>query len=162
MVNLNITKGQLISICLFGVFNFFLKPNENKSTWGIIVVKSNSFVPFLEEIDDLKNHFEINWPLAGRQKPFLFKFTYKERKTKTSHFQINYTNLLSATHKVMHYFGMITWPSWKRYILKYSRFLRVQLLGLPKNACYYWQTLNQRKKYSSIVLFLYSGMESIK
>ena len=53
----------------------------------------------------------------------------------------------------MHYFGMITWPSWKRYILKYSRFLRVQLLGLPKNAYYYWQP---EEKYSSIVfLFLF-------
>ena len=31
---------------------FPLKTNKNKSTWGIIVVKSNSFVRFLEEIDD--------------------------------------------------------------------------------------------------------------
>ena len=36
------------------------KTNENKSTRGIIVVKSNLFVRFLEEIDDPKNHFEIN------------------------------------------------------------------------------------------------------
>ena len=41
-------KGQLISKCLFGVFNFFQKMNENKSTCDIIV-KSNSFVHFLEE-----------------------------------------------------------------------------------------------------------------
>ena len=33
----------------FGVFNFFQKMNENKSTWGIIVVKSNLIVRFLEE-----------------------------------------------------------------------------------------------------------------
>ena len=32
-------KGKLISKCLFGVFNFFQKTNENKSTWGFIVVK---------------------------------------------------------------------------------------------------------------------------
>ena len=32
-------KGQLISECLFGVFNFFQKMNKNKSTWGIIVVR---------------------------------------------------------------------------------------------------------------------------
>ena len=44
-----IVKGQLISKCLFGVFNFFQKTNENKSTGDIIVVKSNSFVRFLEE-----------------------------------------------------------------------------------------------------------------
>ena len=49
-----ITKGQIISKYLFGVFSFFQKTNENKWTWGIIVVKSNSFVRFLEEIDDSK------------------------------------------------------------------------------------------------------------
>ena len=51
------TKGQLISKCLFSVFNFFQKMNENKSTLGIIVVKSNLFVRFLEEIDDSKKPF---------------------------------------------------------------------------------------------------------
>ena len=56
-------KGQLISKRFFEVVDFLQKTNENKSTWGIIVVKSNSFVRFLEEIDDPKNHFEINWPL---------------------------------------------------------------------------------------------------
>ena len=34
-----VAKGQLISKCLFGVFNFLQKTNENKSTWGFIVVK---------------------------------------------------------------------------------------------------------------------------
>ena len=48
-------KGQLISKCLFGAFNFSQKTNENKSTWGIIVVKLNSFFYFLEEIDDPQN-----------------------------------------------------------------------------------------------------------
>ena len=52
-----VSKGQLISKCLFGVFNFLQKTNENKSTWGIIIVKSNLFVCFLEEIDDLKKTF---------------------------------------------------------------------------------------------------------
>ena len=52
-----ITKGQLISKCLFGVFTFFQKTNENKSTWGSILVKSNSFLHFLEEIDDPKKPF---------------------------------------------------------------------------------------------------------
>ena len=32
-------KGHLISKCLFGVFNFLQKTNENKSIWGFIVVK---------------------------------------------------------------------------------------------------------------------------
>ena len=33
------SKGQIISKCLFGAFNFLQKMNENKSTWGFIVVK---------------------------------------------------------------------------------------------------------------------------
>ena len=57
------TKGQLISKCLFGVFRFFQKTNENKSTWffwGNISLKNHfDFVwP--------KIHFEINWPLEAR------------------------------------------------------------------------------------------------
>ena len=48
----------------FWVVDFLQKTNENKFTWGLIVVKLNSFVCFLEEIDDPKNHFENNWPLA--------------------------------------------------------------------------------------------------
>ena len=49
---------------VFGVFGFLQKTNENKSNWGIIVVKANSFVRFfLEEIEDIKNPFEIIWPL---------------------------------------------------------------------------------------------------
>ena len=58
-------KGQLILKWFLGVVDFLQKPtNEKKSTWGIIVVKSNSFVRFLEEINDPKNHLEINRPLA--------------------------------------------------------------------------------------------------
>ena len=50
-------KGQLILKWFFGVVDFLQKRNENKSTWGIIVVKLNSFVRFLEEIDDPKKPF---------------------------------------------------------------------------------------------------------
>ena len=67
------TKGQLISKGLFGVFNFFQKKkNENKSTWGIIVVRSNSFVRFLEEFTAWQFAFELNWPLAQEKSPFSF------------------------------------------------------------------------------------------
>ena len=38
--------------------------NENKSTWVIMVVKSNSFVHFLEEFTVWQFAFEINWPLV--------------------------------------------------------------------------------------------------
>ena len=52
-------KGQLISKCLLDVFNFLQKTNENKSTWGLIIVKKNSFVCFLEEMATWKNHFDF-------------------------------------------------------------------------------------------------------
>ena len=58
------TKGQIISKWFFGDFDFLQKTNKNKSTWGIIVVKLNSFVCSLEEIEDTKKHFEIIWPLT--------------------------------------------------------------------------------------------------
>ena len=56
----NAVKGQLISKCLFGVFKFFQKMNENNSTGGTIVVRSDFFVGFLEESKIPKRHFEIN------------------------------------------------------------------------------------------------------
>ena len=59
------SKGQLILKWFFGVIDFLQKTNENKLTWGIIVVKSNLFVRFLEEIDVPKNNFEISWPLVA-------------------------------------------------------------------------------------------------
>ena len=59
-------KGQLISKCLFCVFNFFQKTNENKSTWGVIVVKLNSFLRFLEEFTAWQFAFEFYWPLEAR------------------------------------------------------------------------------------------------
>ena len=71
-------KGQLISKRLFGVVDFLQKTNENKSFWGIIVVKSNSFVCFLEEMDDQKKHFEINWPLVFWQGSIHFDLYYQE------------------------------------------------------------------------------------
>ena len=52
---------------VFGIVDFIQKTNENKLTLGIIVVKLNSFVRFLEEIDAPKNHFEIKWPLNSNE-----------------------------------------------------------------------------------------------
>ena len=40
-----------LKVKLFGVlkvFDFFQKTNENKLTWGTIVLKLNSFIDFLE------------------------------------------------------------------------------------------------------------------
>ena len=67
-------KGQLVSKCLFGVFNFFQKTNENKSTWGFIAVKLNSFIRFLEETSAWKNHFEFVWPLEKAFKIRKYKY----------------------------------------------------------------------------------------
>ena len=70
------SKGHLIWKCLFGVFKFFQNMNENKSTWGIIVVKSIFFVRFfLEELRIPKSPFEINWPLVAsflKSRPHLY------------------------------------------------------------------------------------------
>ena len=49
-------KGQLIWKWFFEVVDFLQKTNENNS---------HTFVRFLEEIDDPKNHFEINLPLGA-------------------------------------------------------------------------------------------------
>ena len=57
------SKGQLISKWFFGVVDFLQKTNENKSTWGIIVVKSNLFVRFSEETSVWKKYFDFVWPL---------------------------------------------------------------------------------------------------
>ena len=67
-------KGQLISKCLFGVFNSPKKTNENNLTWGTIVVKSNFFVHFLGELKIPKRHFEINWPLESYDCLLLWAF----------------------------------------------------------------------------------------
>ena len=56
-------KGQLISKCLFVVFNFFQKTTENKSTWGTTVLKLNLFI--LEETSAWKNQFDFVWPLVA-------------------------------------------------------------------------------------------------
>ena len=41
--------------------------NENKSIWGFIVVKSNSFVRILEEALAWKKYFDFVWPLVNDQ-----------------------------------------------------------------------------------------------
>ena len=57
-------KGQLISKCLFGVFNFFQETNENKSHSSKNEFKTNSFIHSLEEFTAWQFAFEIIWPLA--------------------------------------------------------------------------------------------------
>ena len=56
---MNACKGQLILKWFYGVVDFLQKPNENKSTLGIIVVKLNSFVHFLEETSAWKKSFRL-------------------------------------------------------------------------------------------------------
>ena len=53
------SKGQLILKCLFGVFNFSQKNEQNKLSSGIIVVKSNSFSHILEEFTARQFAFEF-------------------------------------------------------------------------------------------------------
>ena len=66
-------KGQLISKWFFEMVDFLQKTNKTIR----LLVKMNSFVRFLEEIDDPINHFEINLPL------YIFKVhIYFEKATK--------------------------------------------------------------------------------
>ena len=58
---LGFSKGQIISECLFGVFNFFQKTNENKSHSS----KGEFIRCFLEEFAAWQFVFEINWPLQS-------------------------------------------------------------------------------------------------
>ena len=58
----------------FWRFEFFQITNENNLTWGIIVVKSNFFVRFLEEFKTQIRHFEINWPLILQRTNLLTSF----------------------------------------------------------------------------------------
>ena len=44
--------------------SYMFSKNKNNSTWCIIVVKSNFFVSFLEELNTHIRHFEINRPLV--------------------------------------------------------------------------------------------------
>ena len=65
--NASCAKGQVISKGFFGVFNFFQKKRTKTCR---IVVKTNSFIRFFEEIDDPQNHFEINLPLVAHLRIF--------------------------------------------------------------------------------------------
>ena len=59
------TKGELISKCLFDIFNSS-KNQTKKSTWILWYLMSCRivYVRFLEELKTPKRHFEINWPLS--------------------------------------------------------------------------------------------------
>ena len=64
----NISKGQLISKCLLGVFKSFKKKRTETFQLDVltIVVGSNFFVHFLEELKIPKRHFEIKLPLPEK------------------------------------------------------------------------------------------------
>ena len=62
-------KAKLFGVLLvhwfrnvFSVFDFFQKTNENKLTWGTSVLKSNSFICFLEESSAWKNLYYFIHP----------------------------------------------------------------------------------------------------
>ena len=72
-------RGQLISKCLFGVFNFFQKTHKNKSTWGIIVYSKVKFIRlFFGRIVSLKKkHYDFFWPLQPSAATlYLFKWSW--------------------------------------------------------------------------------------
>ena len=55
----------------FWCLQFSQEKKENKSTWGILLVKLNFFVHFLGELKITKKHFENSWPLKS-MKPIVF------------------------------------------------------------------------------------------
>ena len=63
------TKGQLISKCLFGIFNSPKKTNEKIPLYYYGTSSRIIFVSFLGELKTPKRHFKINWPLAN---PIIF------------------------------------------------------------------------------------------
>ena len=68
------SKGQLISKCLFDVFTFFQKTNENKWTSS----KDEFVRSFFGRNVGLKNHFEFVWPLE-----FIWTERYSGLSSKT-------------------------------------------------------------------------------
>ena len=58
-------KGQLISKCLFGIFNSPKKQTKNLNFTTVVPQGSSRivFVHFLVELKTPKRHFDINWPL---------------------------------------------------------------------------------------------------
>ena len=58
----NYYKGQLTSKGLFDTLEFLQKNEQNNSIIVLLGKKMNSFVHFLEEFEDSKSPFEINWP----------------------------------------------------------------------------------------------------
>ena len=54
--------------------------SKKRTKTGGIVVKTNSFVRFLKEIDDPRNHFEINLPLKGSQDFWVHRFPPKNER----------------------------------------------------------------------------------
>ena len=59
---------------------FFQNTNENNSTWGTIVIRSNFFVRFVEELKIPKRYFEINWPLLCALRPKKMQSRGRKRK----------------------------------------------------------------------------------
>ena len=67
-VCLSVTKGHLISKCLFGVFKFFQKMNGNKSAWGIKVILKGPFLKFSFPPKSEQKYFCIS-ALAYKKRP---------------------------------------------------------------------------------------------
>ena len=60
------SKGQLILICLFVIFNSSKKRTKKFDLPNYLGTSSRIvFICFLEELKTPKRHFEINWPLSS-------------------------------------------------------------------------------------------------
>ena len=139
-------KGQLISKRFFGVVDFLQKTKENKSIWGIIVVKLNLFVRFLEEIDDPKKPFRNQLTFINSQHLAdsisaqmllkLFNDSFWKCLTFTFfnnfHIYFNYKGpFANYVDKILNFF----WPptSLRWHFLWYERKQIVDIFGQPTN-----------------------------
>ena len=122
------SKGQLISKWFFGVLDFLLPKHQRKQVdlryVCIIVVKSNSFVRFLEEIEDIKNHFDINWPIKKQIGKHLYWIRYQVR---ASEFLISLLIALDILVQVNDFQKVrLPWFEWKflAWLCKYWHYLQ--------------------------------------
>ena len=58
-IQLDLKVRQFQHVFILRCLQFFQKTNKNKSTWGIIVDRSNFFVRFLEELKTLKDILKL-------------------------------------------------------------------------------------------------------
>ena len=66
-------KGQLISKCLFGVFNFFQRNKQKQVNLRFHSSKIELVCSFFGKTSGWKNHFDFVWPLVCPKPTYVVK-----------------------------------------------------------------------------------------